>query len=472
MIRASNVFMCAALLAAGCATYTAKPIDPGAQQAALESRRLDAPELAGFIERATGRQPDAWPPRAWGLDPLTMAAFHFQPDLDRAQAQRRAAEAAAITAGKWPNPTAGLSFERNMDAPTGQSAWTRGFALGVPLETAGRRDIRIEQARQSAQAAHWREAEAVWQVRSRVRAALLAAYPIDEPLRLQRDLQQDIARIVERRFAAGLASQPDLTQARLTLDRAALALSENAQHAAESRARLAAVVGVPATALQGVKLDFDAFDRLPPVADLPSVELRRAALLSRADVLAALADYEVAQAALQREVARQYPDISLGPGYTWDAGQVKWSLGLSLVLPLFDRNEGPIAEAKARREAAAASFRAVQARAIAELDEALAGYGHALATVETADALLRGQRRTERAAAAAFRAGEADRLAWMSARYETAVGELAAIQARMRAQQSLGRVEDALHRPLAGGVPAFETERITSSRRQPSVESR
>lgn len=464
MIRLSIVLIYTVLLLAGCASYTAKPIDPGAQQTALESRRLDTPEVGQFIQRASGQKIATWPPKAWNLDQLILAAFYFHPDLDRAQAQRLAAEAATITAGARPNPTGGVSIQRNMDAPAGQSPWTNGFTLDIPFETAGKRDIRIEQARQLAQAARLREADAVWHVRSRVRTSLLASYPTEALMRSQRDLQEQIERMIERRFAAGFASQPDLTHARLTLNRAALALRENQKQQAESRARLAAAVGVPGTALERVEISYDVFDRLPPVSDLPSAALRREALLARPDVLAALADYEAAQSALQLEVAKQYPDISLGPGYTWDAGQVKWSLGLSLVLPLLNRNEGPIAEAKARREEAAATFLAVQAKAIAEVDEALAGYGHAVQMFDTADALLRDQQKTERAVAAAFQAGEADRLSWMSARYETTAAQLARVNALSQAQQSLGRLEDALRRPLAAGEAAIKAGRIMSSK--------
>lgn len=452
------------VLLSGCASYTAKPLDPGGQQTALESRRLDAPEVRQFFERSLGREFTPWPPQAWDINTLTLAADYFHPDLDRAQAQRLVAEAAIVTAGARPNPTASVSFQRNMDAPAGQSPWTNGLGFDIPIETAGKRDYRIERAGHLAQGAKLREAEAVWQVRSRVRASLLAAYPTEALARRQRDLQEGIAQMLERRFAVGFASQPELTQAHLTLNRAMLALRENQKQGAENLARLAAAVGVPASALQGTEIAYEVFEQLPPVSALPSAEARRQALLSRPDVLAALADYEASQSALQLEIARQYPDISLGPGYTWDAGQVKWSLGLSLVLPLLNRNEGPIAEAKARREEAATAFLAAQAKAIAEVDEALAGYGHAIQLFETADALLQGQQKAERAVAAAFQAGEADRLAWLSAQYETATAELARVNALSLAQQTLGRLEDALRRPLGAHALAVAAEQVILSK--------
>lgn len=424
------------LLLAGCASFTPKPIDPAAQQAALESRRLDAPEVRQFIERSLGHEITPWPPKTWNLTALTLAAYTFHPDLDRAQARRLVAEAALVTAGARPNPNFSASFQRSENPPAGTSPWTNGVALDVPLETAGKREHRIERAEHLARAAKLREAEAVWQVYSRLRGSLVAAYPMEALARPQRELEEEIARLTERRFAAGYASQPEVTQAHLTLQQVILALEETRKQRAESLARLAAAVGVPVAALDGITVAYDSFERLPPVTELPPAEVRHQALLARPDVLAALSDYEASQSGLQLEIARQYPDVSIGPGYTWDQGQKKWSIGLSLMLPLLNRNEGPIAEAKVRRDAAAAAFLAVQAQAIAEVDEASASYAHAIRLFETADALLGNQQRSERAAAAAFRVGEADRLAWLSAQYETATAKLARTRALV---QEIGR---------------------------------
>ena len=59
----------------------------------------------------------------------------------------------------------------------------------------------------------------------------------------------------------------------------------------------------------------------------------------------ALADYAASQSALQLEIAKQYPDLHLGPGYELDQTDNKWSLGISLDLPILNHNQGPVAEA-------------------------------------------------------------------------------------------------------------------------------
>ncbi|NOY16748.1 MAG: TolC family protein [Gammaproteobacteria bacterium] len=439
---------CMVLLLAGCASFTPKPLDPEARQVAFESRRLTSSGVRQFFEHTLDRAIAPWPPKSWDLATLTLAAYYFQPGLDVAHARSLLAQAGVITAGARPNPTLPASFEYNTDVPAGISPWTNGLGIAVPIETAGKRAYRIQQAQHLAQAARLREIDRLWQARSRVRSKLLSAYPTEALARWQRDLQQEIVRLLERRFAVGFASQPEMTQAHLALNQAILALQKNRTQRAENLARVAASVGVPGNVIEGVAISFDAFNLLPSVSGLPSVDMRRQALLRRPDVLAALADYEASQSALQLEVAKQYPDISLGPGYLWDAGKVKWSLGLSLVLPLFNRNTGPIAEAEARRKKGGAIFLAIQARAIAEVEQALAGYGRAVQMVDTADTLLRNQKKKEQAVSAAYRAGETDRLALLSAQYETVTAEFTRANALMQAQQILGRLEDALRLPL------------------------
>lgn len=267
----------------------------------------------------------------------------------------------------------------------------------------------------------------------------------------QRAIQVELVRALEKRLAAGEVSRPEVTLARISLDRTILLLRDAGKRIAEARVAVADAVGVPAAALEGHDVSFDFVNELP--ADLPPADVRRKALLGRPDILASLAEYEAAQSSLQLEIARQYPDIHLGPGYKWDQGDNKWSLGLSVTLPVLNRNEGPIAEAEARRAESAARFTALQARVIGESDRALAGYRESIGKLEAADALLASQRNRRQSVESMFRAGEADRLTLLGGRLEIETGALARLEALVGVQRTLGLLEDAAERPL---VPAEE----------------
>jgi outer membrane protein, heavy metal efflux system len=206
-------------------------------------------------------------------------------------------------------------------------------------------------------------------------------------------------------------------------------------------------MGVTVRALDGIALGFEAFARTPPA--LSALDVRHEALLNRPDILGALTTYEASQAALQLEIARQYPDIHLGPGYQMDQAENKWTLGLSAPLPLFNHNEGAIAAAEARREEAAARFTAIQSQAIEEIDRAVAAYQAALARVTDVDRIGADRQAGVRTAEAQFAAGDISRFDLGNLQLEVASSEAARLDARVNVQQALGRLEDAMQRPAS-----------------------
>ena len=176
-------------------------------------------------------------------------------------------------------------------------------------------------------------------------------------------------------------------------------------------------------------------------------EARRAALLGRADVRAALADYAAAENDLRLEIAKQYPDVHLNPGYQYDQGNSKWTLGITFDLPVLNQNQGPIAEARARRELAAAKFLQLQAQIAAQVDQAVAGWQSARAQLKTADALASAAERQHESVAAQMRDGAATRMELAAAEIELAASRLARLDSQAQAQAALGALEDAVQQP-------------------------
>ncbi|HUK14263.1 MAG TPA: TolC family protein, partial [Thermoanaerobaculaceae bacterium] len=437
--------------AAGCVHYRAEPIAPEDTLAAFSARSLADAGLRQFL--TANRCPVPRPGAPWALKPLTLAAFYFNPDLDVARAELAAAEAARLSAGERANPA--LAASAGYDSTTSTrlvSPWILTFSLDVPLTTAGKRAHRVAEARSSAEAARLGLAAAAWEVRSRVRAALveLHASIADEGLLADQErVSMDGAVLLEQQLRAGAVSAFEVTQARLALSSAQLAHRDAVAREIAARAQLADALGLPLQALGGTPLSFADLAAAP--AEVATAEARRQAVLNRADVLAALAAYAASQAALQLEIARQYPDLSLGPGYEFDQGDNKWILGVSLPLPLVSRNRGPIAEAEARRKAAAARFLALQAHAVAEVDAAVAAYDAARASAEAAEAIGHDLDAHERRSEARFEAGEISRLELDGARLERITAGLARLDALARRQAALGRLEDAMQRSTEPG---------------------
>jgi cobalt-zinc-cadmium efflux system outer membrane protein len=434
------------VLVTGCIHYQPRPITAEATLDDFEARRLDAPEIRQFLHDQVGV--DQWPPPFWDLQSLTLAALYYSPDLDVARARWGVIQAGTMTAGAHPNPSLNPSLGYNSTSELIRP-WIPEVVLGLPIETAGKRGIRIAEAQTLSEAARLDVLHAAWIARSRLRRAFVDLYraqAMETALLHLHELQVQSLDVLEAQLAVGAISANELTLTRIATGRTRLAALEAAREREQARVELAAALGIPTTALEGIEISFDELERL--TTDVPTDEMRREAVVHRADILSALAEYESTQAALQLEIAKQYPDIDIGAGYQLDQIDNKWTLGLNLVLPIFNRNRGPIAEAEARRAEAAARFLALQSRVLAEVDSATVSYRSAVETVAAADEMLIELGQREASAQTAYGLGATSKLDLLSAEIEIATGRVARLDALVSAQRAAGDLENALQTPL------------------------
>ncbi len=446
-------------LLAGCARFQSQPLSPAKTAADLENRSLANPALRTFLEQNLHRQFTNWPAASWDFDTLTFVGFYYHPDLAVARAQWNVANAGVKTAGGVPNPTLSLTPGYNINhinAAPGLSPCFPAVNFDLPVETAGTRRHRITTAERLSESARLNIATVAWQVRSRLRRSLLDLYAAREAenlLQQQATAATEVARSMDSQLAAGEVAPFEATQARIALDNSRLALFDAERQRAEAHAQLAAALGLPAGAIDDNALSFTGLTQ-PPVGPPPTAELRRQTLLNRADILGALADYAAIESTLQLEIAKQYPDVHFDPGYQFDQGDSKWSLGITFELPVFNQNQGPIAEAKAKRDESAARFVALQAAVVGELDLAIAGYHTALAKAETSEAMLADLKKQEQTTRARLEAGDISKLELATVQLELSQSALTRLDALVKAQQSFGALEDALQRSIEAMNPA------------------
>lgn len=443
----------ALVVLAGCAHYQAKPIDPAATAAQWQARRLDDPALAARLAPLLQPAQLAWPPARYGRGELLLAALALNPDLAEARAHLAEADAAVRTAKALPNPSVNLALERYAQDQAGSSPWLWGVSTNWLIDTLVRRRLRTDLADAGVRAARLDYAEKVWEVRRTLRTAL-ADVLLGEHQRALADEAVSKATALqaaqEKRRALGEAMPADVLQVALLLAQARDAAASAAQRVADARARLARAVGVPAHALDGVALAWDDLESPPPPPAAKLDELTTQARLSRPDLERALVDYATRETELRQQVRMQYPQISIGPGYTYDHGVRKLQFNLGTTLPLFDQNQGPIAEAEARREAAGRHIEAVQASIDSEIDGAAAKFAAARAALDAAAHGRAAAERLQRQTATGYAHGEDDRLAVLNAELATVTAAQAQLTAADQAQQALGALEDAVRTPLEG----------------------
>jgi outer membrane protein, heavy metal efflux system len=277
----------------------------------------------------------------------------------------------------------------------------------------------------------------------------LAASRTLDLLRIEADRRAEQARLLETMAAAGEIPRQEVSTAEVELSRAHSAVAEAETQSVEASAALAAAIGVPVAVLEDVRLAWPAWESPPSVESLPREEIERDAVLNRLDVRAALAKYAATESSLQLEIAKQYPDIDIGPGYTYEEKRSYFTVGFAATIPLLDRNQGPIAEAEARRRKAQADFVATQAEAISRSNRALALYAAALDGLAEAGRYADVQARRSEATRKSVQAGEQGRLDLDDAMIERSVAERARLDALTHAQRALGDLEDAVETPLA-----------------------
>jgi len=448
----SLVFM----ILGGCTlqVYEPKPLEPYRVIETLQSRNLSDPGLREFL-REHGIEAETWPLAAWDLPALTLLALYYNPDLAVARAQWEVSRTHEETAGQLLNP--GISFdpERHSEKEDySSSLWTWSLRFDFSLELPSKRAARVDRAQAFTEAARLDIAAAAWRVRSRLREGLVelhAAMAGTELLTRELEVIENNVALLAKRYELGEASRYETSAARLRRQKTRIELDAARGRLETARAALAEVLGVPYDSLRSVRVDSDGLKALAPKS-LSSKTVQQAALFNRLDIRKGLADYAASEAALRGAIARQYPDLTLSPGFAWDQSDKIWSLGAALLLPVFNLNEGPIAEARARRELEAARFTAVQARVLAGLARARTDYVGRFKALQTAQSLIAEQQALLQGVERRFDIGATDRLNMDVARLELVAAERARLEAFIAAQLAFGRLEDAVQQPLDGSV--------------------
>jgi outer membrane protein TolC len=439
-------FLIAVCWLPGCAAqhYQPSPIVASATASHLESRSLADPGLRSFEEQNLNQPLPSWPPKTWNLRTLSLAAIYFHPALDVARARVARADAAIVTAGARPNPTFGIS-------PGVPSPYLLTLDFSIPIETAGKRGYRLQGARDLDQAARLDLADSAWTVLIGVRVALmnylLASRSLDL-LHSEEQARADQIKILEQILSAGEMNRVDVDLARIELSKIVVTARAVEGQAAEAKASLAAAIGIPLAGLQDAEFSWPDLESPPTADSLSGEQIQRDAVLNRLDVRRALAQYAAAEADLQLEIAKQYPDINIGPGYTYEETHSFFTVGLSSSIPIFNRNQGLIAEAAARREEASAAFLQTQAQVISKSERARALYSAAMLEVAEAQSMYQLQETQLQTVQQAIRAGADTRLSLDSVQIQLSVLARARLDALGRAQRALGDLEDAVQRPL------------------------
>lgn len=294
-------------------------------------------------------------------EPLSLAkaielALEGNPEVAAAKRQWEATEGQVLQGRSRPNPELAYSLE-----DTRSKTRTQSWQLNLPVELGGKRAARTKAAEKTREQAQAQLAELQATVRANVAAAYFDVLTAQERLVLARDsaaLAKSSTDTVSKRVAAGKVSPVEESKARVAEAGVRVELAQAASEQRNALSRLFALLGridAPYTVLEGKAENLPS---VPSLADLqPLISSAPGVVLARIEV-----DRRKALTALEQ--SKRVPDVTVSVGMQRSNETQRNVLlfGVSVPLPIFDRNQGNLLEAlkledKARDELQAASVR-------------------------------------------------------------------------------------------------------------------
>jgi len=454
-LRVSNipVVLLGAALVASCAHQSALPLEPRVP-VPRDARHWDDPAVLATWRELGGE--GAQPATELSATETLAASLHFNAQVALAQAQADAGRAGVLFARQRPNPILSLTPERAINAAAGVSPWVAALSLVWPVSTGGKRALAIEQALAASDASALNAANLVWNLRTAARAAVCRAEFAAASNSLAQEesaLRADLASRLDKQADAGVASRYDAARAHLERDSAAQRARQSATELNAAKYDLAAVAGLPFPAVDARLLGQGCLAAVPRTL-ASAADAEAVAIASRLDLRAKLAEFRSADAAWRAELARRKPDLNLGPGYTYDQGTRKITFTLSGELPVFSRNAGGIARARADRDRVQSEIEVLQdsifntvARALDQLSAAQNLHAAAVAAAEQTGQLLR--RDIDRQAS-----GEIDQPAVVVGRIALVAARTDVLNSQRAVAEAIAALEAAMQEPRV--APFFD----------------
>lgn len=338
------------LVVSACATYRPLVLDGAAVDRELASppddvlkvraESIDHPILKPLrVELSDGLSPEE----------AGVLAVLLNPSL-RAERDRRAlADAQLLEAGLLPDPQLSTGLDVPAFGATSGEITALSAGIDQDLRALVTRDARRAGAEANRRSVDLSVAWAEWSAALAAKIAVYHVAGIEARLRVATEVKHERDEnldVVRRAVEAGQLTELDLAAAQAAARDAEAARLDLLRQSREARVALNRALGLPPDR----RLEIPAAV-LPEKLDPPPADRLVAGLAERRPDLVALHfGYESQEQAVRTAILEQFPSFSLGGSVARDTGNVGTiGLGLSIGIPLFDRNRGAIAAERATR---------------------------------------------------------------------------------------------------------------------------
>ncbi len=374
------------------------------------------------------------------LEQALEIAERQNPQLAEAHALVEAAAGRAQQAGALPNPEAIVGAQQlpfNSDQ-SNQREYIAGIAQSIPL---GARLGKAREAELMEREVRARGLEVMRRdLRKRVQSAFATALYQDEALRAQSRIAESYEKAVattKARVEAGDAINEDLARVAMESMRFKVELQRARAMRDQSRLALAGAMGDARLVVNSMS------GSLANAFELPTLETLADSLAAQPELRQAEASVRASEARIALAKAERIPDVKVEALYhRLEATEENtFDIGLSIPLPLFNRNQGNLREARAETTAAEARLRTTESEHYLRLSESYAQLTIAIAKNKTfTTEILPRAETVMKAAEARYAAGETSLTDLLPVRREWAAIQLSHLESIRDAIQAWGEL--------------------------------
>jgi outer membrane protein TolC len=325
------------------------------------------------------------------------------------------------------------------------------YSLTQELPWTGKRDLKRDIAALEAEGARGRARQSWSELAARIKAAFAQRYMLQANQRLvgeNLDLMLQLEKVMQVRYAGGLASQQDITRIHVEHTGMRAELVELASQLRQTQNRINTLLGRSSNAPLAAS---DSLRALPEPAQLEFTALAERLRAASPQLSAESVRVQSAQKSRDLAYKSRYPDFMVGLNAMQRQGDVKeWGLMFEVNLPLRD---GVL---RSQEREAEAMLAAAQSRQEALANQTLADLADNLSALEAARqtehlmtySLMPQAELTWQSALAGYENGKADFSMLLDAQRQIRQAQLSRLKSQLEAQLRLAEIERLLGEDL------------------------
>ncbi len=381
------------------------------------------------------------------LEQALEMAERQHPQLAEARAQVEAAAGRAQQAGALPNPELIVGAQQlplDRDA-SNQREYVAGIAQPIPL---GGRLGKAREAELLDREVRVRGLEVARRdLRTRVHSAFATALYQEQAFEIQSQIARSVEKvavITKARVDAGDAIPEELARIEMEFARAKVEVQRSQSLREQAMLGLAAAVGDSRLSVKSLTGSLDA------AFEIPTLESLAASLAAQPEFALANASLRASHARLELAQAERIPDVKVEALYhrLEATKENTFDIGLSIPLPLFNRNQGRLREARAEAAAVEVRSRLTENELNLRLRESYAQLTSALATSRALQAEILPRAETMlKSAEARYAAGDTSLADVLPVRRDWAAIQLSHLESLRDVMQSWAEVSGYLKSP-------------------------